>query len=146
LELLPYIQVSTRGEQAVLKGHLQLTARFADDGARGEKLEHFIPVEITLPLSRIPDLDRVGVTIDHFDADLLSSNTLHVTGVLSLHGIEIPQEAESWRDEPAEQATEKTMVFEPQATPPAPEPSPPPAPEPKPPFKPESSLPPKPEP
>ncbi|HEY0828950.1 MAG TPA: hypothetical protein VGE40_12705, partial [Bacilli bacterium] len=89
IELIPYIQVLNQGEQAVLKGTLQLTGRYASEeedwGSR--ILEHHIPVEITLPMNRIDKLEDVGVDIENFDVELISSRTLNVTGVLLLKGI-----------------------------------------------------------
>lgn len=101
IELVPHIQVYPDNDQAVLKGNLYLTGTYAGEQEDGSRtLEHFIPVEITLPLNRIHDLDEVGVEIENFDVDLLSSRSLNVTGVLTLHGIEmISQADDAWREE-----------------------------------------------
>jgi len=98
LELLPYIQVLTQGDQAVLKGHLQLTGQFTGTENRESKLEHTIPVEITLPMNRIPNLEEIGVDIENFDIDLVAPKTLNVTGVLSLSGIELTPSAPEWEE------------------------------------------------
>lgn len=87
IELLPNIRVLTQGDQAVLTGHLTLTGQYGGDARSGGKLEHAIPVEITLPLNRVPDLDQVRVDIEHFDVDVIAPGTLNVIGVLSLRGI-----------------------------------------------------------
>lgn len=101
VELVPHIQVYTEEEQALLKGHLYLTGSYqgeTGDGAR--TLEHLIPVEITLPLNRIQDVSQVSVDIDNFDVDVLNSRSLNVTGVLTLHGIEMLSVSEdTWREE-----------------------------------------------
>jgi len=90
IELVPHIQVFSEGEQAILKGNLYLTGKYeGETGGESRTLEHFIPVEITLPLNRIHDLQQVSVDIDNFDVDVLSSRSLNVTGVLSLEGIEM---------------------------------------------------------
>jgi stage VI sporulation protein D len=101
VELVPHIQVYTEGEQAFLKGNLYLTGSYTGEAGEGSRiLEHLIPVEITLPLNRIQDLAAVSVDIDNFDVDLLSSRSLNVTGVLTLHGIEmLPVPEEQWREE-----------------------------------------------
>jgi stage VI sporulation protein D len=101
VELVPHIQVVTQDEQAVLKGNLLLTGSYVgdmDDSIR--RLEHLIPVEITLPLNRIGRVEDIVVEIENFDIDLLSARSLNVTGVLSLQGVEmIPSANETWREE-----------------------------------------------
>lgn len=114
IELSPHIQVLSQEDQAVLRGHLQLTAKFAEsDGIRGTLLEHQIPVEITLPMKRVPNLDQIRANIDHFDVDLVSPNTLNVTGTLSLSGIDFTQEMSEWRNE---QHNEEVFVHHAQQT------------------------------
>lgn len=93
LELIPNIEVRSEGEQAVLNGNLRLEAQLATDGTRrGPTIEHDIPVEITLPMGRIADLEQVGVEIEHFDVDLASNRSLNVTGVLLLKGVEVARD------------------------------------------------------
>ena len=89
LELMPHIQVLEENEHALLRGNLWLTGQYiAEDGSSGKTIEHFIPVEITLPKNRVRRLEDISVEIDNFDIDLLSPRSLNVTGVLSLQGIE----------------------------------------------------------
>jgi stage VI sporulation protein D len=101
IELIPHIQIMADGEQALLKGNLWLTGQYIsgqDDEIR--TLEHWIPVEITLPLNRVHRLEDIAVQIENFDVDLLSPRTLNVTGVLSLQGIEVISTArEDWQEE-----------------------------------------------
>ncbi|GIP31354.1 LysM peptidoglycan-binding domain-containing protein [Paenibacillus sp. J2TS4] len=101
IEMIPHIQVMQEEEQAVLKGNLWLTGTYlGDDGEDRRTLEHFIPVEITLPMNRIHRLEDIAVEIENFDIDLLSARSLNVTGVLSLHGIEVTSKAEEgWKEE-----------------------------------------------
>lgn len=101
VELVPHIQVFTEGERAVLKGNLYLTGKYEGEvGNESRTLEHYIPVEITLPLNRISQLEEVGVEIDNFDVDLLNPRSLNVTGVLTLQGIETISPADdSWKEE-----------------------------------------------
>jgi stage VI sporulation protein D len=101
VELIPHIQVLTQEEQAVLKGNLLLTGSYVDDSGEGNRsLEHFIPVEITLPLNRIDRIEDIVVEIENFDIDLLSPRSLNVTGVLSLQGVEMISSAQdTWREE-----------------------------------------------
>lgn len=92
IELLPHIQVISQAEQAALRGHLLLTGLYRGDAEGEEKstqrLEHYIPVEITVPLNRVTSLDEIAIEIENFDVDVLSLRSLNVTGVLSLRGIQ----------------------------------------------------------
>ncbi len=101
MELVPRIQVLSQGEQAVLKGNLLLTGTYVSEDEEGgaQTLQHSIPVEITLPMNRIQALEHISVQIENFDVDLLSSRSLNITGVLSLHGIELTSAVtEEWRN------------------------------------------------
>ncbi|KKO51338.1 LysM peptidoglycan-binding domain-containing protein [Paenibacillus sp. DMB20] len=103
-ELIPHIQVISQEEQATLRGHLLLAGLYKGDTEEGESepLEHWIPVEITVPLNRVTSLEDIAVEIENFDVDLLSKRSLNITGVLSLKGIQAAvQEASdgAWNDE-----------------------------------------------
>jgi stage VI sporulation protein D len=105
IELVPRIQVIDQGDHAVLRGQLLLSGiyRSQNDPENSLTLEHWIPVEITLPMNRISRLDDISIDIDNFDVDLLSARTLNITGVLSLRGISaqpVQEPEESWREEP----------------------------------------------
>lgn len=104
IELMPRIQVITQGEQIILRGNLLLTGSYStgDQERSQQTLEHWIPVEITLPLHRVHRLEDISVEIDNFDVDLLSTRTLNITGVLSLRGLQIEQAGAypaSWEEE-----------------------------------------------
>ncbi|WNR45834.1 LysM peptidoglycan-binding domain-containing protein [Paenibacillus roseipurpureus] len=128
VELLPHIQVLTLDDQAILKGNLLLTGNYvSEEGDSTRSLEHFIPVEITLPLNRIHRVEDIQVEIENFDVDLLSARSLNVTGVLSLQGVEmVSSPQESWREE--EEVTFVHQLDYPRSEPvqPAPIPAPPP--------------------
>ncbi|MGO4349572.1 LysM peptidoglycan-binding domain-containing protein [Paenibacillus sp. MCAF9] len=105
IELVPRIQVIDQGDHAVLRGQLLLSGvyRSQTDSENSLTLEHWIPVEITLPMNRISRLDDISIEIDNFDVDLLSARTLNITGVLSLRGISaqpIQEPEDIWREEP----------------------------------------------
>lgn len=89
-ELIPHIQVINQQDQATLRGHLLLAGLYKGDTEEGETepLEHWIPVEITVPMNRVSSLDDIAVEIENFDVDLLSKRSLNITGVLSLKGIQ----------------------------------------------------------
>ncbi|WP_433945878.1 LysM peptidoglycan-binding domain-containing protein [Paenibacillus sp. SN-8-1] len=101
LELLPRIQVVPGDEYASLRGHLHVSGLYRGDGGTQE-LSHLIPVEITVPLSRVNRLEDITVEIENFDVDVLNPHSLNITGVLSLRGIEtvafVPG-TEEWSDE-----------------------------------------------
>lgn len=100
IELFPKIQVIPGEEYAALRGHLLLSGLYRGEGETRE-LEHWIPVEITIPLSRVNRLEDITVEIENFDVDLLSSRSLNITGVLSLQGIETSSllpDNDSWKD------------------------------------------------
>lgn len=105
IELVPRIQVIDQGDQAVLKGQLLLSGVYrGQEGAAGPyALEHWIPVEISLPMNRVSRLDDISIEIDNFDVDLLSARTLNITGVLSLRGITVEpvreEQASEWQEE-----------------------------------------------
>lgn len=103
IELVPRIQVIDQGDQAVLQGQLVLNGIYRAQGTEDEQvaLEHWIPVEISLPMNRVTRLDDITVDIDTFDVVLLSSRALNITGVLSLRGIVLEQEEDenAWDQE-----------------------------------------------
>jgi len=106
IELTPHIQVVHQDEQVLLRGNLLLSGAYASQGETRESrtLTHWIPVEITLPLSRVRSLADIRVEVENFDVDLLSARTLNITGVLSLKGVEAREPeasaAPAWVDEP----------------------------------------------
>ncbi len=102
IELIPQLEMTTNDEQAALKGNLLLTGKYntGNDKRISRQLEHLIPVEITLPMDRIQDINNIGIDIENFDVDLLSSRNLSVTGVLSLKGIQVnSSEEREWNEE-----------------------------------------------
>jgi stage VI sporulation protein D len=100
VELIPLIQVMAEGEQAQLKGNLKLSGQyFTENEGETLSMEHWIPVEISLPLNRVNRLEEISVEIENFDIDMLSSRMMNVTGVLSLHGLASVPAAMDWHDE-----------------------------------------------
>lgn len=102
VELTPHIQVIPAGDQVTVRGSLLLAGAYvgADELRSSHSLEHWIPVEITLPLNRVRSLDDISVDIEHFDVDLLSTRTLNITGILSLRGISMESiEPAAWEPE-----------------------------------------------
>ncbi|QJD81788.1 LysM peptidoglycan-binding domain-containing protein [Cohnella herbarum] len=118
IELVPHMQALPQDDQVLLRGHLLLSGIYrSQDSAGVSQLEHWIPVEISLPLNRIQSVEELAVEIDNFDVDLLTTRSLNVTGVLALRGLQV-QSAQSpiWRDDSftvvhqAEQETEEQQA------------------------------------
>jgi len=67
IELIPHMQAVSSEDQIVLKGHLLLTGtyRSTDEQEAARRLEHWIPVEISLPPNRIEKLEDLAVEIDN---------------------------------------------------------------------------------
>lgn len=99
VELIPDIQVIQREDRAELYGQLLLTGLYRGENDRTERLEHAIPVEITVPLTRVSSLEDIGVEIENFDIDLLTMRTVNITGVLSLRGIGGVENQAAWQQE-----------------------------------------------
>ncbi|MNO33655.1 Stage VI sporulation protein D [compost metagenome] len=99
VELIPDIQVIQREDRAELYGQLLLTGLYRGEDDRTQRLEHAIPVEITVPLTRVSSLEDIGVEIENFDIDLLTMRTVNITGVLSLRGIGNGETQPAWQQE-----------------------------------------------
>lgn len=109
VELIPDIQVIQREDRAELHGQLLLTGLYRGEDDRTQRLEHAIPVEITVPLTRVSSLEDIGVEIENFDIDLLTMRTVNITGVLSLRGIGNADTQPAWQQE------EYTVAYSPEA-------------------------------
>ena len=102
IELVPHMQAHNQEDQVLLKGHLLLTGVYqgVEQDPSFSRLEHWIPVEISLPPNRVQRVEDLAVEIDNFDVDLLSTRSLNVTGVLALRGLMAePQQIPVWRDD-----------------------------------------------
>lgn len=101
IELVPHMQALPQDDQVLLRGHLLLTGIYRSlEAANSAQLEHWIPVEISLPLNRIQSVEQLAVEVDNFDVDLISNRSLNVTGVLALRGLQIQaQQTPIWHDD-----------------------------------------------
>ncbi|MFD2329778.1 LysM peptidoglycan-binding domain-containing protein [Cohnella sp. GCM10020058] len=102
IELSPHIEALEQEDSVLLRGYLLLsgTYRAIGEAEAAGTLEHRIPVEISLPQSRVRQLEELDVEIDHFDVDLLTERSLNVTGVLGLRGVQTEvREAPVWRED-----------------------------------------------
>ncbi|WP_026702811.1 stage VI sporulation protein D [Salibacterium aidingense] len=94
-----------------------------EDGV-GE-LQHFFPVDVTVPLNRISNLDDIYVNIDSFDYDLPEPGCIQLTADVSITGVnELEREQDQ---EPLEETTvqeamprwEMEETYQPDVDPPA---------------------------
>ncbi|WP_379130820.1 LysM peptidoglycan-binding domain-containing protein [Paenibacillus sp. sgz500958] len=108
VELIPEIQVIQREDRAELYGQLLLTGLYRSEDDRTQRLEHAIPVEITVPLTRVSSIEDIGVEIENFDIDLLTMRSVNITGVLSLRGIGGAESLPVWQQE------EYTVAYSPE--------------------------------
>ncbi|MFC5529291.1 LysM peptidoglycan-binding domain-containing protein [Cohnella yongneupensis] len=101
IELVPHMQVLPQEDNVLLSGHLLLSGVYRSQFSQEAlQLQHWIPVEITLPLNRIQNVDEIAVEIDNFDVDLLSTRSLNVTGVLALRGLQVSAaQVPIWKDD-----------------------------------------------
>ena len=90
LELIPHMQILPGEDQVQIRGHLLLTGVYRGDGTASSlrHLEHWIPMEISLPMYRVGRLDELTVDVEQFDVDLVSGRTLNVTGTITLRGVQ----------------------------------------------------------
>lgn len=102
IELSPHIEALEQEDSVLLRGYLLLSGTYRPIGEADSAgtLEHRIPVEISLPQSRVRQLEELDVEIDHFDVDLLTERSLNVTGVLGLRGVQTEaREAPVWHED-----------------------------------------------
>lgn len=102
IELSPHIEALEQEDSVLLRGYLLLSGTYKPIGGADSAgtLEHRIPVEISLPQSRVRQLEELDVEIDHFDVDLLAERSLNVTGVLGLRGVQTEaREAPVWHED-----------------------------------------------
>ncbi len=62
----------------------------ASDGSG--QIKHFFPIDVTIPLSRIQNLDDVYVEVDSFDYDLPERSCIQLTADISISGMTQHQE------------------------------------------------------
>ncbi|MDG0813715.1 LysM peptidoglycan-binding domain-containing protein [Cohnella rhizosphaerae] len=118
IELSPHIEALEQEDSVLLRGYLLLSGTYRPIGEvdSAGSLEHRIPVEISLPQSRVRQLEELDVEIDHFDVDLLTERSLNVTGVLGLRGVQTEaREAPVWHEDGftvAHEAPERVSAIE----------------------------------
>ncbi|WP_100373657.1 stage VI sporulation protein D [Bacillus sp. FJAT-45037] len=76
----------------------------SEDG-KGQ-IKHFFPIDVTIPISRIQNLDDVYVQIESFDYDLPEKSCIQLTADISISGMNQPQETTNRVSEEANQEQE----------------------------------------
>ncbi|KHF40963.1 stage VI sporulation protein D [Halalkalibacter okhensis] len=89
------------------------------------QIKHFFPIDVTIPLSRIQNLDDVYVEVDSFDYDLPERSCIQLTADISISGMtqhqetvekrvekEIEKAAALQQSEPEEEAIPTAFSFE----------------------------------
>ncbi|MDV2684878.1 stage VI sporulation protein D [Alkalihalophilus lindianensis] len=78
------------------------------------KITHFFPIDVTIPISRIHNLDDVYVQIESFDYDLPEKSCIQLTADISISGMNHPQDQSANRPVATEKkADEKEEYVEP---------------------------------
>lgn len=102
IELVPHMQTVPSGDSIQIRGHLLLTGTYRSRSERSpiRQLEHWIPIEISLPLQRVNRMEDLHVEVEQFDVDLMSGRALNVTGTLVLKGMRWPvSPGPVWQDD-----------------------------------------------
>lgn len=79
------IKVYLEADRAIIAGHLLLSIIYTDSNELEKILEHEIPVEITIPKSRVLDAWRISGIVQSFDVQQLSKRTLVLTGLFTIN-------------------------------------------------------------
>lgn len=138
LSLEPDIVIEERGDQVFIKGGLQLVGQYEgleqqeeneesliveqqssfrplgnvrtnEDGIK--ELTHFLPVDITIPASRIRNLDEVYVQIESFDYDLPERTCIQLTADISISGMTAPDSTNETKSIEREKVDVHTTTF-----------------------------------
>lgn len=88
-QLIPNVVVDADDKKTIVKGNLDLNVTYSSDDNEKCYLEHKIPVEITIPIERINNLDDIKLAVQKFNIEVLSRRTFNLTGVLMLQGITV---------------------------------------------------------
>lgn len=82
------------------------------------KIKHFFPIDVTIPISRIQNLDDVYVQVDSFDYDLPEKSCIQLTADISISGMTSQQEDTTVKrsskedDVPTLEPVQTTFAFE----------------------------------
>lgn len=72
-------------------------------------IKHFFPIDVTIPVSRIHDLDDVYVQVESFDYDLPEKSCIQLTADISISGMTNLQDTQPPAEEPRPKVAEKAV-------------------------------------
>ncbi|OLO40514.1 stage VI sporulation protein D [Alkalihalophilus pseudofirmus] len=79
---------SAREEEVVFRSFEEVTINDQDIG----EIKHFFPIDVTIPLSRIQNIDDVYVQVESFDYDLPEKSCLQLTADVAISGMSTQQQ------------------------------------------------------
>ncbi|MDE5412423.1 stage VI sporulation protein D [Alkalihalobacterium chitinilyticum] len=116
MSLDPEIRIEEKNDHVVIKGGLRLLGEYrpvqndAENTEEGEvaafrsfeevtlndqnigEIKHFFPIDVTIPLSRIQNIDDVYVQVETFDYDLPEKSCLQLTADVAISGMSTQQQ------------------------------------------------------
>ncbi|GAF64102.1 hypothetical protein BTS2_0994 [Bacillus sp. TS-2] len=121
MSLEPDIVIEEKNQHVYIKGGLQLVGEYravskeesdlnpeesleeqltyrsveeveVDEEGKGE-IKHFFPIDVTIPLSRIQNLDDIFVDVENFDYDLPEKSCIQLTADIGISGMSTVQDA-----------------------------------------------------
>ncbi|MET3507129.1 stage VI sporulation protein D [Halalkalibacter oceani] len=72
-------------------------------------IKHFFPIDVTIPVSRIHDLDDVYVQVESFDYDLPEKSCIQLTADISISGMTNLQDTQPQAEEPKPKVAERAI-------------------------------------
>ncbi|WP_209121997.1 stage VI sporulation protein D [Alkalihalobacillus sp. BA299] len=125
MSLDPEIRIEEKNDHVVIKGGLRLYGEYrpvqneTEDTKEEEvafrsfeevtlndqnigEIKHFFPIDVTIPLSRIQNIDDVYVQVESFDYDLPEKSCLQLTADVAISGMSTQQEEVKRPDFPTE--------------------------------------------
>ncbi|MFV8828735.1 stage VI sporulation protein D [Alkalihalobacterium sp. APHAB7] len=116
MSLDPEIRIEEKNDHVVIKGGLRLLGEYRpvqndpENTGEGEvaafrsfeevtlneqnvgEIKHFFPIDVTIPLSRIQNIDDVYVQVETFDYDLPEKSCLQLTADVAISGMSTQQQ------------------------------------------------------
>jgi stage VI sporulation protein D len=80
------------GVNVILNGHLLLGIKYIGTDGNPHEFQYRIPVEITVPVSRLLDTTEIPSQIEKFDVDLIAARQITLSGVFSISVLGVNEE------------------------------------------------------
>lgn len=120
MSLEPEVSIEEKSDHVQIKGGLRLVGKYIpsaekelerlddesinfrsiDEMSENGEISHFFPIDVTIPLSRIENLEDIYVQVQSFDYDLAEKDCLQLIADVVITGINMGNKAEN---EPSEQ-------------------------------------------